>query len=209
MKYENFITDKYKDQDVHIVASGASLFGFDYSKITGNIITVNHSHKSINSDYTVFIDKSFPIREDSSVLKKTCISRYNADFPNIIDTKFINYFSYKISDGCYSGNSSGIAAITTALQAGAKKVFLHGFDSRGFNRDEMIEICEYNNYDTLNIVHDYYLHSTQGFFNHSKNLESNEIIFRNMIEKFSLLPKEKIFNCSQFSAIPFFERIKL
>ena len=52
--------DRFKDYEVHIIGSGPSLIGFDYSTLKNKrVITVNHSYKLIKSEFTVFIDKEF------------------------------------------------------------------------------------------------------------------------------------------------------
>ena len=51
LDYPEFIKDRFKNSEVHIVGSGPSLIGFDYSKLEGKrIITINHAYKLIKSE---------------------------------------------------------------------------------------------------------------------------------------------------------------
>lgn len=211
MNYVNFITNRFKNKEVHVVASGPSLLGFDYSKLNGkNIVTVNHAYKELKHDYCVFVDRSFVKTEDSKVIKATtCLSRKIKEYPSIIDFKFNHQFSYNPKDGVFYYRSSGISAITTALQGGASKIFLYGFDARFFNKADCIEAVKRNGADPSKVLKkDAYGHSTSDKNFHMRDRPEDEQLFKEMIQWFSKLPANKIINMSPFSAIPFFEKPK-
>jgi len=188
--YKDFITNRYSGKDVYVVASGPSLYDFDYSKLGDKIvIAVNHAYKLVDADCVVFNDKSFLERECPEVIEhKNCLSRFHKNKP-IIPITFSNRFSYNIADGVYTGKSSGAAALTVALQGGASKVYLLGFD-----------------YCSMIINDKYYLHSTDDKFNHRHKTNKSEYIFRSVINLFKQFPEDKIINCSNISKLPYFER---
>lgn len=189
MRYEDFITGRYAGKVVHVVASGPSLRGFDYSKLSGKtIIAVNHAYKEVpNFDVKVGLDKTFFTREDPQAIGRGwTIAPPHAvrDHTQVINFRMTAHFD--INPGpVYSYGSSGLAALTVALQGGAERVVLWGFD-----------------YCFLDGVH----HSTQGKYVHSQG-DGHEHVFSAQVSKFIVFPAEKIVNASLNSGIPYFEKV--
>lgn len=206
--YPEFIKDKYVGQEVHVVAGGPSLVGFDYSKLKGkNVIAVNHAFKLVENDFCVFADKGFAIRESPDVIEKAvCVSRQNQVYPNniIIFTFARRNFSMNPEDGVWHSTSSGSIGICAALQGGASKVYIYGFDCRFLNRKELIEAAQYNGDKDFMPKKDFYGHNTSMIYQHEQ--DENEQVFRDTIQLFSRFPRDKILNMSKFSAIPYFEK---
>ncbi len=201
--YISFITNKYFEKDVHIVASGPSLVGFDYSYFNNkNVIATNHSFKLTRHDFCVFVDKRF-LKEDSKAIGKTFflarqgIPDANVNFP------FAEYFSFNPADGVYPRNrkQSGAAALTIALQGGARRVFLWGFDCRFLSADEAQRAAYLNGNPAFTPDRSIYGHSSSGKFDHKHDSKADESIFKTMIDLFDPYPEEKIINMSKFSAI--------
>ena len=70
VQYPAFIRNYFKNSEVHIVGSGPSLIGFDYSKLSGKrVITINHAYKLVKSEFTVFVDKDFK-NEDPEIINQ-------------------------------------------------------------------------------------------------------------------------------------------
>lgn len=207
-KYVEFITDRYKDKIVHVVASGPSLTGFDYSFFDNkNVIAVNHSYKLTKHDFVVFTDKSFPKTEDPEIIyKTTCLSIFNPLYTSIIPINLQQYFSLSPKMGVYCKGNSGVVALTIALQSAARKVYLHGFDFCGFDRGKLEKVLLTNGSQTP-LDSNYALHSTDGVFEHRYKTAKHENLFTSKIRLFAQFPKGKIFNCSEFSAIPYFDKL--
>jgi len=211
-KYPEFIREKFKNTEVHIVASGPSLLGFDYSKLKGkNIIAVNHAYKMVDSLYCVFVDKSFPAREDVNVIKNSvCLSRYIPEYPSIINFIFNNIFNLDPEKGVYHRRSSGVAALTTALQGGASSVFLWGFDCKFYTEQEARETIARNGGNgDLPVKRSIYGHSTSGMYNHTRDQAADSTVFRQTVEFFKVFPRNSIYNMSTLSVIPYFEKLKI
>lgn len=205
--YSQFIKYKFLDKDVHVVGSGPSLYGFDYSYFDGkNVISTNHAHKLLKNSINVFVDKSFPTREDSTILNTTCMTFNHHKLDVSYSFPRSNYFSFNPENGVYTTKSSGAAALTIALQSGARCVYIHGLDCTGFTVEQMAEIASTNN---VAPPKEFTVHSTSGIFQHSKDNVSDSSRFRQTIDLFKVFPKYKVKNCSQFSAIPYFEKVGL
>ena len=86
MKYPEFIRNKFEGEEVHVVASGPSLVGFDYKRLNGkNVIAVNHAFKKVRHSFCIFTDKGFANRESPDVITKSvCVSRFNKEQPSTI-----------------------------------------------------------------------------------------------------------------------------
>jgi len=85
----------------------------------------------------------------------------------------------------YGYGSAGLVALTIALQGGAEKVILWGYD-----------------YGFSNGAH----HSTQGEFRHSMGLDK-EHLYKNQVSKFAVYPSGIILNASPESNIPYFQKL--
>ena len=208
MTYSEFIESikqKYGGQDFHLLASGPTLIRFDYSLLDNlNVITINHSYKMIKSLFTVSVDEEFVRKEDSKAPYNTKLVMYklkddsgHSKFPGI-HWKNSEEFSMNPGDGVYRYKNSGIAAVTIALHAGARRIFLYGYDYRFIDR---------------------VAHATEGQFNHrifwnpkqtdKKNTEDEIKSLHNRVELFSVFPRDRIFNLSPVSKIPYFPKISI
>ena len=205
-KYPDFIKDRFKNQEVHVVASGPSLIGFDYNRLKGKkVIAINHAYKLVDHDFCVFTDKGFCLREDPEVLKKTvCVSRYNPDALSIIAFQYAKNFTMDPADGVWHRRSSGSIGVCTALQGGASKVFMYGIDCKFLSPQEANQAAAING-GNVKVFKHIYGHSTTGIFNHPRDEEKDELTFSDNIKFFAAFPKDKIINMSAFSAIPYFE----
>jgi hypothetical protein len=207
-KYPPFIKDRFKNFDVHIVGSGPSLIGFDYSVLDGKrVITVNHAYKLVKSEFTVFIDKCFK-REDPEIFNNTfTISRADCDPKPNIGFNMARSFSLDPFAGVYpyTRKNSGMSAITIALQGGAEKIYLYGFDHRFINAEQAVAIAEYNG-TSLENDRSVWAHSTSGKFNHTRETPNIAETFANIVDDFRFFPRERIYNMSPFSVIPYFEK---
>lgn len=199
MTYAEFIRNRLRGQEVHIVASGPSLKDFDYSTLDGkNIIAVNHSYIKVkNPLWCVAMDVKFILSEDPRApYNVQIIGPKMRQFPQIIHIRkaeSLTEFSMDPTRPLYCRKDSGCTAITTALHAGAEKIYLYGFD------------CQISEGDNL-------LHATDQEFNHRQKLSylnPNDIekLKENLkakIKLFSVFPSEKIINMNPKSAIPYF-----
>jgi len=208
-EYPDFIKDRFKNSDVHIVGSGPSLIGFDYSKLRNKkVITINHSYKLISSEFTVFIDKEF-YKEDPYVFNQITLSRFDCIPKPTIGFNMAKEFSMNPEDGVYPrrNKNSGLSAICIALQGGADKIFLYGFDHKFFNLEQAKIIAEYNKFPgEIDGDRETWAHSTSGKFNHTRETPNIAETFKSIISFFEVFPSEKIFNMSPFSAIPYFKK---
>lgn len=207
LNYESFIKNRFSGKIVHIIGSGPSLTDFDYSIFKNKtIITINHSYKLVESEFTVCLDTNFAIREDQSKIldsNKIILTAKTSNLSRERTYQFrpTNRFSLNPEDGVYSSRSSGLAALTIALQGMAERIFLWGFDYKFFSVDD---IKKYTN--VVNMENKMYGHSTSGVYTHSQDEEIHEHIFTDIIPYFSVYPRNKIINMSIGSAIPFFEK---
>jgi len=187
MRYPGWIAGRLDGQEVHIVASGPSLRDYDYSKLDGkNVIAVNHAYKMVKHLWTVAVDRAFVQHEDPRApYETTLLCRYYSPHP-IIDFKYNTEFSLDPQKGVYCRKCSGVAAVTTAIHAGADHIYLYGFDCRfsgGFS------------------------HSTEGQFKHRRTKPQDEGIFKKHVRLYAEFPAEKITNMNIHSAITHFEKI--
>lgn len=190
MTYVEFITGRYAGKTVHVVGSGPSLTGFDYSRLRGKvIIPINHAYKQVPQfDIKVAIDGNFFTREDKEAINaglSLCPAHACRD-PRVINFRMASHFSLEPGP-VYAYGSSGLAAVTVALQGGAEKVVLWGLD-----------YC----YD--NGRH----HATQGLYNHSQG-EGREHIYGAQVSKFAVFPADKILNASPISRLECFQKVSI
>lgn len=190
MNYVEFITGKFTGKTVHIVGSGPSLTGFDYRRLSGKtIIPVNHAYKKVSGyAFKVAIDANFFNREDAEAIGRglTLSPAHAAKGPGVINFRMASHFSTEPGP-VYAYGSSGLAALSMALQGDAARVVLWGLD-----------------YTFINGRH----HATQGEFLHSQG-EGREHIFSAQASKFAVFPAEKIVNASAGSAITYFQKVSI
>ncbi len=190
MNYVDFITGKFTGKTVHIVGSGPSLTGFDYRRLSGKtIIPVNHAYKKVPwCAFKVAIDANFFSREDSEAIGRgwTLSPAHAAKGDGIVNFRMASHFSTEPGP-VYAYGSSGLAAVTIALQGDAERVILWGLDYRFINGRH---------------------HATQGEFKHSQG-EGREHIFEAQVSKFAVFPADKILNASQDSGLTYFEKVSI
>jgi hypothetical protein len=191
MTIQEFLKDRYKNKDVHIVGSGPSLKDFDYSYFDDKtVIAINHAFKKTNHDCVVYIDKGFARIEcpEISTHDKPVLAFHTAATNNAI--RFDRASRYNtLNDGkIFDVRSSGCTALSIAIVGGASKIYLHGFD-----------------YCTVDGVS----HSTDGEFKHRMSGQALDLALKSRIKSFERFPITRIFNCSQVSAIPYFKKIPL
>lgn len=210
--YPDFIKGRFAGGDVHVIASGPSLYGFDYSFFKNKtVIAVNHAWKVSNHKFVVFMDRHFAVTESPGVTEQTvCLTR---KLPNIKSIQFndTRIFTYDPEHGVYCRQSSGVSALTVAVQSGASKIFLWGFDSRFFSPEEMRDVAKYNGAEIMP-GNKYYGHSTADDFLHTREDVKHKHIYRNMIELFNAFPHEvrsRVVNMSPWSAIEVFKKESL
>lgn len=215
--YSDYISNRFSWQDVHVVASGPSLIGFDYSRFNGcNVIAVNHVHKLIDFNqahgFVVFNDNQFLV-EDPDFLQLGCpvVCAEQVIIPDErVDAKFkfADRFGFDSESGVFGRSSSGIAALSIALQSGAGRIFLWGFDYRFLNKLELLKAARMNNasdgiFEQILDGGDYQGHSTSGVFKHSMDSINDEFCFIQTTKYFSeFIDYHNIVNMSPFSAIP-------
>lgn len=190
--YPHFIADKLSGQTVHIVASGPSLKGFDYLKLKDKLcIAVNNSYKKVPwALWTVAGDEGFIDYEQPNAAKETNLITPFCR-PGTIVAEGLTYFSLNPHDGLYHRKLSGVMAVTSAIHAGAKTIYLWGHD------------CT---------THNGVIHGTDGEFNHRANSIMPEKLnvslgFRARLYEAFLQAPVKIFNVSAISAIEYFDRV--
>jgi len=110
-----------------IVATGASLKGFDFSKIKGHKIAINYAYKYIDYDILVALDdpKKLDFINDRLHTNKVWVDKYNLNCKGWErwNTKGIN------RDGKLTAfNGSLFAAINVALNLGFKEIDIYGAD---------------------------------------------------------------------------------
>jgi len=110
-----------------IIATGASLKGFDFSKIKGHKIVVNNAYKYIDYDIFVALDdpKKLDFINDRLHTNKVWVDKYNLNCKGWErwNTKGIN------RDGKLTAfNGSLFAAINVALNLGFKEIDIYGAD---------------------------------------------------------------------------------
>lgn len=190
MNYIDFINDRYVGQTVHVVGSGPSLRGFDYSLLTGKmIIAINHAYKEVPQfDFKVALDRTFFTREDTDAVNHgwTMAPHHAAQDSRIINFRMAAHFSTDPGP-VYAYGSSGLAAVSMALQGAAERVVLWGLD-----------------YCFADGIH----HATQGKYMHSQG-DGREHVFQAQASKFAAFPVEKIVNASSISGIQIFRKVSV
>lgn len=192
-RYLDFITGRFSGRDVHIVASGPSLAGFDYSYFQDKtVIAVNHSYKKTPFDFKVFSDRSFVRKEDPASIDNgfsLCPAKAHGETDKVINFAYSSQYQEEPGP-VYGMGSSGLVALTIALQGGASRVFLWGYDYTFQVKDGQT-------------VH----HATQGEFMHRVTQPAQKVIYETVIPRFRVYPANRVFNMSPESAIPYFPKL--
>lgn len=203
MRYPEFIKNKLKDQEVHIVASGPSLRDFDYfTLVNKNVISVNHSYKKLTQKpiWGVAVDTGFVNNEDPRApYLINLISKRNEPYP-VIDTIW-NKTGYDPNphNGVFTHKCSGAAALCTALHAGASMIYLYGFD------------CDTTD-DLVHATDKEFKHRKQNFIRENeaetkKLRKTNKDKFNNMVKHFDTFPIDNIVNMNIDSKINRFKKV--
>lgn len=192
-RYLDFITGRFSGRDVHIIGSGPSLTAFDYSYFQDKtVIAVNHAYKKVAFDFKVFSDRSFVRKEDPACIDNglsLCPKRAHPETDKVINFEYSSQFSSQPGQ-VYGMGSSGLVALTIALQGTASRVFLWGFDYTFQVKDGQT-------------IH----HATQGEFFHRVTQPTQKVIYETVIPRFRVYPADRVFNMSPESAIPYFPKL--
>lgn len=138
------LMQKFSGADVFIVGGGASLKSFDFGLLKGkNVIALNSAYKYVDETAVLYwADASFGQTENELGLadhpsKYKFSSRLNADTLILADQKGVAGCNWLKKTGDYGfdsnvnnvrGNNSGAHAINFAVNLGAYRIILLGFD---------------------------------------------------------------------------------
>ena len=138
------LTQKFSGNDVFIVGGGASLKHFDFNKLKGkNVIALNSAYKYVDETAVIYwADASWGQDEESKGLaahpsKYKFSSRINADSMILSNKTGLAGCNWLKKTGDYGfdpnvnnvrGNNSGAHGINFAINLGAYRIFLLGFD---------------------------------------------------------------------------------
>lgn len=192
----DFIEGYFHNEPVYVVASGASLMGFDFRLLQGRrkvvISHVSFFCKPEPGDILAFLDKS-----PTQKMLQYWPTIYTEDFKTVVGPRtglqpaanvavvplLTNTLSMSPRRGLLSPNSSGVFGLSIALAAGASHVYLLGHDCIG----------EGNFYNTKDV---------KGY--HKKSKDRYERMARPY--KYFESMKDKITNLSDISTIKQFEK---
>lgn len=137
----SWIPGYFKGRDVFIVCSGPSMKGFDYSLLKGRaVIAINSEFFFVpNCEWLVCSDHQFISGEENIAKKEIIPSELSCKIicspnarlkpgKNVAVVRKVNYWSTDLSIGV-PGANSGAFALSLAIIAQAKKIFLLGMDS--------------------------------------------------------------------------------
>jgi hypothetical protein len=192
-----WIIDYFKGQNVYIVGGGPSLDGFDFSRLDNKkTITINHSYRHCKTDILVFLDGIF-VRE---IKENFGHDIYKFPFKvvagastgiqergNVTKIQYTKEICLK-PDRMYGRPCSTFIAMSVALVAGARNIFLLGIDGKFKNGKG----------------HFY----TGGKFKHKR--DNYEAAYRRMVPLFDKFKRFKnIYNCNKDSLIKTFTFIDI
>jgi hypothetical protein len=112
-----------------IIATGASLKGFDFTRIQGHIIAVNYAFKYVDYDMLVAIDnpKKYGFKVDERLYTHECWRKVLGDSCNYFKKKGCKGIDRR--EGYVTGyNNSLFAAINLALNMGFTEIEIYGAD---------------------------------------------------------------------------------
>jgi len=111
-----------------IIATGASLKGFDFNKIKGHKIAVNYAFKYLDYDMLVALDdpKRHGFIQPNLYTNQLWVTKHNLD---AVGFKKTGFKGIDRNEGCVGAcNGSLFAAINLALNMGFKEIDIYGAD---------------------------------------------------------------------------------
>lgn len=113
-----------------IICTGASLKGFDFSKIKGHKIAINYAYKYVDYDFYVAMDNPHRHHFDGERLHthEMWVKKYNLNATGYIKTGFKGIDRTVGNVGACT--SSLFSAINIALNMGFKEIDIYGADMR-------------------------------------------------------------------------------
>ena len=138
----------WKGQRCFIVGGGESLKGFDFSKLSGElVIGVNRAYEKVDCTIMFAIDNKLynwivkgnlgqEAKEKFDNFKghKVWIDSAKYPYPKdifLLDCAGSSGLSHSMKDGLFAGENSGYAALNLAVCLGANPIYLLGFDMGG------------------------------------------------------------------------------
>lgn len=202
----------FKNQDVFVVGSGASLAGFDFSILKDQqVIAVNHAYKLTPHTLHTFYDSSFlqEARKDGYRWDKHTAHILAGRNTGCLASDKVtlyrraSYVTSQIKDGLYIGYSSAQAGINYALINGARNVYLLGIDCKFLTPAEVRRAAELNGNpkaaDDILKGADFAHHVTQQTTEHTMNTRDKERKYTQAAPQFNVFAGRNVFNCSRFS----------
>lgn len=201
----------FNGKRVFIIGTGASLTGFDFSRLDGEKkIAINHAYRLTPHDLHVFYDASF-LEESRGVYNpathtaKVLAGRNSnvREHENVQLFRRADHVTPSFQNGLYMGMSSALPAINAALIFGASEVFLLGIDCRFLTADEVAQAAKRNGNpkaaaDVLNgaaFAH----HVTQRDVRHTMATQDKERKYMQMAGQFNAFAGRPVYNLSPFS----------
>lgn len=218
-----FIYDFFTGEDVFIVGSGGSLYGFDYSRLNGRrVIAVNHAYKFCLHDLLVHYDRGFLDeagfgtgihQHPSYVLSGKDVGVRGMERVGLFKRAY--RVTERIEDGLFMSDSindgkqpikpssSVLPAINAALIGGAKRVFLLGCDGRYLSKFEIMAAWMENGnpMETLPPQPEFMHHCSQESTGHRRVHADEESLFKTAAQGFKIYQDFPVFNLSPFSII--------
>lgn len=196
--YEKFIKGRFSGQDVHVVGSGPSLYGFDYSFFKGRrVIAINHAYKETEHDFKVFNDSNFVRREDPEAVNVTlslCPKSVYKPSERVINYHAVPFRFTPHPGDVYGKGESGCTALCIAIQGGARRIFLWGLD------------YTFASLGSGELLH----HSTAGKYAHRMNSPADKAYYDNARFRFEVFKNfDNIFNCSDISILNQFPKLSM
>ena len=155
----------FKGETVTIVGGGISLLGFDFKRVTGNVVSVNYSCYAVESDVLIALDAIF--HKKNAEFLKDYKGYLVTDRKTVSENAIIIDQDYDMK----KVNLSGFTALALTLYLGADKVYLLGFDG-GYEGDRSdyyhtTKITE-KHYSRVNKYYDKFKDSDITIFGNSK-----------------------------------------
>jgi hypothetical protein len=127
----------WENETVYIIGGGASLKGFNFSRLAGKkVIALNKAYQYYeNCDVLYWTDSRFYVWYKKEIDRLSCLkftpARHNKDLApdvSIVRISGERKMDFENNNMISSGNNSGFGAIGLAYKLGARKIFLLGYD---------------------------------------------------------------------------------